>query len=381
MRPPAIMTARRSLIVELEDAIHGGSEEKRVATLRRVTDLFLADAHHFNDQQIALFDDLLGHLIEKIESKARVELSSRLAPVENAPIGVIRRLARDDQIAIAGPVLTQSPRLTIGDLVEIAATKSQQHLLAISERPELTEKVTDALLDFGNRDVHYKLTTNEGTRFSESGFAALVKSAAADAGLAEKVGLRPDLPVWLLRELLTKATAAVRSRLLAVAPPLARDEIQRVLGKISNEIDQEVAAAYDFTQAIATVTKMQKQRTLDEEALLAFVRLGKNAETIAALAALCSASIEFIAPLFGGVRNEGLVIACKAAGLKWSTVKAILQGEPAGQKNRDPEFAEAKKGYHKLSRATAQRTLRFWQIRQATAKQEDEPEQRRDAVT
>jgi uncharacterized protein (DUF2336 family) len=121
-----MMNAGYSLIVELEDAIQSGSKERRVDTLRRVTDLFLADADQFNERQIALFDDVFDHLVERIETKAMAELSLRLAPVENAPIRLIRKLARNDEIAVAGPVLTQSARLTASDLTEIAATKSQR---------------------------------------------------------------------------------------------------------------------------------------------------------------------------------------------------------------------------------------------------------------
>jgi hypothetical protein len=40
MRVP--MGGHNSLLVELEEAIKSGSQEKRVETLRRVTDLFLA---------------------------------------------------------------------------------------------------------------------------------------------------------------------------------------------------------------------------------------------------------------------------------------------------------------------------------------------------
>ena len=56
------MGAQQSLIVELEDAIKSGSSEKRVETLRRVTDLFLNDADRLNEAQIGLFDDVLCHL-------------------------------------------------------------------------------------------------------------------------------------------------------------------------------------------------------------------------------------------------------------------------------------------------------------------------------
>src|SRR5277367_5806959 len=110
------MGAPQSIIAELEDAIQSGSQDKRVETLRRVTDLFLSGADRLNESQIAVFDDVLGHLIKRIEGKAMVELSTRLAPVDNAPPEVVLRLAWDDNIAVAEPVLAHSTRLTNQDL-------------------------------------------------------------------------------------------------------------------------------------------------------------------------------------------------------------------------------------------------------------------------
>ena len=122
------MDIRQSLITELEDAIRSGSKEKRIDSLRRITDLFVADADRLNDQQIDVFDDVLGHLINRIEGKALAELSRRLGPINNAPADVVRRLARDDNILVAEPILTQSARLRDEDLIEIAGTKTQAHL-------------------------------------------------------------------------------------------------------------------------------------------------------------------------------------------------------------------------------------------------------------
>ena len=95
------MSVGQSLIVELEEAIEGGSKEKRVDAFRRVTDLFVAGADRLTDQQIEVFDDILGHLIKRIESKALAELSRRLGPIHNAPIEVVRRLARHNNISVA----------------------------------------------------------------------------------------------------------------------------------------------------------------------------------------------------------------------------------------------------------------------------------------
>src|SRR5882672_10999637 len=88
----------------------------------------------FSEGVVGLFDDVLSRLIEEIETKARTELADRLAPVGNAPVKVVRRLASDDEISVAGPLLRQSSRLNDADLIGIAQSKSQAHLLAISSR-------------------------------------------------------------------------------------------------------------------------------------------------------------------------------------------------------------------------------------------------------
>ena len=99
------MYQHKLLISELEDAVRRGSQEKRVETLRRVTNLFLVGHERLSEVQIQVFDEVLGHLITRMESAAMIELSERLAPINNAPIKVVHTLARDDEISIAWPFL------------------------------------------------------------------------------------------------------------------------------------------------------------------------------------------------------------------------------------------------------------------------------------
>jgi uncharacterized protein (DUF2336 family) len=125
------MGATLSLISELEEVVQHGSREKRVETLQRITALFLDGASRYSDEHVDLFDDVFGLLIDEIETKARAELSNRLAPVSNAPAKVLRKLANDDDITVAGPVLKLAPRLAEADLIDVASTKGQAHLHAI----------------------------------------------------------------------------------------------------------------------------------------------------------------------------------------------------------------------------------------------------------
>src|SRR5580692_12265724 len=140
------MGAAASLIPELEDVIAHGSRQKRAEMLQRITALFIHGANHYSGEQVDLFDNVFGLLIAEIETKARVALSSHLAPLENAPAKVLRALAHDDDITVAGPVLKLAKRLKEADLVGLAETKSQAHLQAISARRALGEAVTDVLV-------------------------------------------------------------------------------------------------------------------------------------------------------------------------------------------------------------------------------------------
>jgi uncharacterized protein (DUF2336 family) len=359
--------ARTSLIAELEGAIQTGSKSERIDTLRRITDLFLSTQDRLSAEQVDVFDEVIGHLVKRMETRALVELSERLAPIENAPIGVIQGLARDDEIAVAGPVLINSTRLSNADLVEIASDNGQGHLLAISGRRALAETVTDVLIQRGDLQVHRKLASSPDARFSEGGLSRLVKCAEADDTLTEKLGLRLDLPVHLLRPLLEKAHEIVREKLLRVAPPDHRDEIKQVLLGIDGKVIDDLPSAPDFDLARRVVHKMHVDGELDEIALLQFVKGSRYAETIMALSAMCATPHEIIDKIVQSDRREALIIPCRAAALSWTTVRAMLNYISGGLVPPD-ELEELKADYAKLSPATAQRVLRFWCVQKAAGK-------------
>lgn len=357
-----------SLFDDLDAALQSGSPEKRVAMLRQVTDLFLSELDRLNEEQIGVFDGVLVQLIERIETRTLAEISERLAPVANAPIDLTLNLARHSEIGIAGPILTNSTRLTTADLVEIAKTKSQDHLLAISGRAQIETAVTDVLMDRGNQAVVHSIAGNSGAMFSASGFAALVKAAENDDKLAEKTGSRLDIPLRLLRELLLRATEAVRSRLLSRTPPEFQDEMQRALSAAANAVDQESSKPRDFQAARIFVEGLHEKNELRESTLFEFARTRKYEEIAVALSLLSSVSLEIIKPLMKSPRDDGLLIPCKAAECRWETVSAILATKlPAGAAPK-AGHDKLRVDFEKLSKSNAQRLLRFWQVREVSAR-------------
>ena len=367
-----MLDSNRSIVDEVEAAISAGSAEKHLETIKRVTDLFLSSADSFNGEQIELFDDVLERLVRTIELRAIADVSARIAlaemstqldSVSKAPPSVMRLLARHDEIAIAGPVLTESARLTNEDLMEIAATKSEQHLLAISGRWWLHEVVTDALLARHYPKVSRRLVSNPGARVSTAGFAIVLRQAEADPELAVDTGLRVDLPAELRHQLLRQATEAVRSRLLSRAPPHLFEEIRNAIAAVAAGADREMSAVRDFGEAKRFIALLRKNGELNEAALLAFARQRKYAETVAALAELAKSTVEVVRPLMKSLRDDGVLIPCKAAGLNFETVGAILNSRFTSGSMGPHELAKAKDQFAKIALDDARRLLRFWQVR------------------
>jgi uncharacterized protein (DUF2336 family) len=357
--PTMVQQPAHSIIAELEDAVRGGSSARRVETLRQVTDLFLNDGERLSDDQVKVFDDVLCLLVARVETRARAELSKRLAPLDYAPFEVIQYLAWDDEIAVAGDVLTHSSRLSQEALAEIASIKGQDHLLAISARDDLPEAVTDVIVERGETRVIRRLAKNATARFSEAGYSGMVTHSERDDELVEILGLRLDLPAKFLHDLLRRAKDTVRDRLLALAPPALQEQIRRVIEDIARA---GPPSGRDFRVAQELVKLMMELKELDDAAVYTFAEARKFDEVIVSLAVLNEVPAEMTARLIEGPRADLILIPCRSARLNWPTVESILRNRPVRHKINDETLAVAERDYKRLSMETAQRTIRFWQL-------------------
>ena len=371
-----MLDAQRSIADEVEAAIKAGSAEKHLETARRVTDLFLLSADGCNGEQVDLFSSVLERLVKTIEIRALADVSARLALIEmstqlasvaKAPAGVIGLLARNDEIAIAGPVLTESARLSDDDLVEIATTKGEPHLLAVSARWWLKEAVTDALLARQFAAVSRRVVTNPGARLTPSGFSMLLAQAYADPDLAVETGIRVDLPAELRHQLLNDASEAVREKLLKRAPPHLFEEIRNAIATVTASVGREMSAARDFGAARRFVAQLSQNGKLNERILHEFARQRKYEETVVALAELAGTTIDVVRPVMQSLRDDGVLVPCKVAGLSWETVSAVLDCRFASGTMGPHEMARARAQFARLTPDNARRMLRFWQVRATDA--------------
>jgi uncharacterized protein (DUF2336 family) len=356
----ARMVGKPSLIAELEDAMASRSDGKRTETLQKVTDLFVGNASNYSEEQVALFDNVIGRLADGSDVSAKAELSKRLASVENAPVNVVQSLASDDVIDVAGPVLAHSKRLDEAQLADLAATKGRKHMLAIAGRKDLSEQVTDALLTRGDQHVARTVAGNASARVSEKGYETLVDIAADDASFVECLAQRQDIPQRHFRTLVALAPEAVQRRLATTNPKLA-ERIRQAILEAEQEAPKQIQR--DYAQAMATVAALSNQGTLVDETVLGFAKDGHFEEAVAALAHLADLPIETTGRLITNEPTDTILIVAKAVGLTWPTAKSLLQLRTAGRSLSPGDLDRAKGNFVRLGPVMAKQGLTRYKAR------------------
>src|SRR6202163_1882252 len=99
------MSETKWFLRELNDAILRGTAESRMRALWHTTDLMITG--RYSDEEIWTFGEVIGRLADEIEVAARAQLARRLARIDNAPVNIIHKLAFDDSIDVAGPILQE----------------------------------------------------------------------------------------------------------------------------------------------------------------------------------------------------------------------------------------------------------------------------------
>ena len=344
------------LIRDLYDKIGDISPDRQALTLRHLTDLYLVGADGFSSDDVALIDDMFVRLLESIEDSARALLASRLGPAAKAPPRVLHRLACDNMIDVAAAVLKQSEALDDATLIECAVTKTQDHMLAISQRKTLSESVTDVLVKRGDRDVVLSTAMNAGARFSKNSFAILVKRAQDDDALAGCVGRRPDLPPALFQKLLEAASDTVRVALEAERRH-APSDINLAVNEVTAQIRVE-AAKQTQAQAAARVRihSLNRAGKLNRVKLEEIAKAGRAEELAAALALMAHVSDDVAMDIINDPDREALLALAKTIRLPWETTRIIIATESDVEADAD-QMEECRIAFEQLQQPAARAIL------------------------
>jgi Uncharacterised protein conserved in bacteria (DUF2336) len=351
-----VVSASAPLPPEL-DAIDGWSPERRAATLRQITQLFLGRAAHLAANQIALFDDVFVRLIDYVDRQSLAQLSQQLAEARCALPLSTRRLALDDDESVSLPIL-KSCRIAPELVLDVLRTSGAKHRLAVARRHTVDPAVSEALMQFADKAIYHALAENLGAGLLEADWARLVQASASDHDLAQKLGRRSDMPDLLKRKIRAKLEDT-RMRQLNAAPGVMREQIENTIATTDTTKILASPEPQDYAAAQSAMMELGRKGKLNDQTINRFTVRGEYTNIVAALSFLTGSPIEVILPLLASENIEGLVLACKASRLDWATAAAIVKHRPGKSPVPASEMEKAKKTFNEFSLSAAQRTVRF----------------------
>ena len=174
------------------------------------------------------------------------------------------------------------------------------------------------------------------------------------------LGLRADIPLKFLRDLLSRASEALRARLISMASPELQGSIRDILARITEEVSDKVSRQQSEAQRI--VLEMNTRGELNEAAVSRYAFAGQREEVVAALALMNGCKFELIDRIFDSPEPEALLVPAMGAGFRWGATRAILKMK-LGPMASEADLGHMHDAYAQMTIPTARRTLRFWQVR------------------
>ena len=355
------MAEIKSFLQDLDDAVLRGTAESRTLALWHTTDLLMAG--RYSDDDIWTFGEVIGRLSDAIEVEARAELAKRLARFDKAPVNIINKLAFDDSIEVAGPILRESERLEAAALVANVCTKSQTHMLAITKRKAIQEIVTDVLVTRGDQEVVSSVANNNGARFSDSGFLHMIQRAEGDSILVERLGLRSDIPRHLFQQLIAKASDNVKKRLERARPTMV-DQIRSSVTEVAGDLQSKFGpVSRSYFVAKRLVTKQHQLGNLNENSISGYAVAQRFDEVTIGLSLLCSLPGDVIERALVDRNRETLLVLAKALNFSWSTTMAVLFLGAKDHRITAQDLSDLEKEFNHLNVDTSRSVLKFYQSR------------------
>ena len=344
------------------------SPERRLQLMRIMTDMYFDTADTRTEAEVYLFNDIMEKIVDSVSRDVKAHIAANFATLEGFPRSVVHKLASDDDIDVARPVIRDAASLTDEDLVDIARTKSQAHLTVIAQRETLSEKVTDVLIDRGDTAVVSTVSGNHGARISSDGIAKLLDKARYSVDLCEVLVERPDLSQATVERLIPLVSESLVVKLAErgyeVGDALPPDVLETVRRRFRNALQVRKENILQVSVLIeevrkgrmtldAAVTKVaDDQRLLDAASIIGeFARLDRNY----ALNLILRGKLQTVLILF------------RSLGLSFETLDAVLAVRAMKLNARYATNPSVRRDYEAIDSSVAQRVIRFIKVRQITA--------------
>lgn len=287
-------------------------DETRCQVAGKIATLAPAMTDEEREKVGEIVTDILKTLANDQLGRVRRVLAEELKDADNISPEVIERLARDEDLDVAGPVLEASPLLNDELLVEIIQSSPVQGALsAISRRSALGENVSDAIVETDDGAAITELLKNGSAQIREETLDDLIERADSNPDWHAPLVGRPKLSSNAVRHLADFVTESLLED-LQNRTDMDPKTAQALSATVRERLDDEGAeSADDENRAL----DMFADGKLDEKAIDSALSKGDRSFVISALALKSGKSSQIIQKVVSMASAKGIVALAWKAGL------------------------------------------------------------------
>jgi uncharacterized protein (DUF2336 family) len=332
--------------------------------LREVTQALSSREGVPSAAESAELDRILASVASEFSTQVRAEFAKLVAANAAHFSHAAERFAMDE-IEVAAPVLKHSDALSEDVLLKVVAEKSEAHMMAVTERRNVSPRVSHALVERGGDEVVSSLLRNEGADIADKTYDMVMERADGSPLLQAGLVRRKSVPLDLLNELYHKTEAGLRQEITAKFGQVESAELERAFERSRIRLTSRYRQLPDdIAVARKNLAALEAKRQLAPAFLVTLLRegAGKRTTFLLAFAKLADVEFEVVQRAVDKPTFDMLALLCRGAGFERSLFVTLAVGldKSGGGLTKAEEFGGL---YESVPVRAAQRALRFWKVR------------------
>jgi uncharacterized protein (DUF2336 family) len=272
-----------------------------------------------NEMEIA--QEIVRLLATDASVTVRSALSHCIRSSKSLPHDVAMRLAEDVE-TVSLPILTDSSILTDVDLIAIVRKGGIAKQTAIASRPNISEAVSDEIVDQAGESVVSKLLQNNTANIGATSFGKVLDRFSDNERVKESMALRLALPASIAERLVSLVSDQLRDHLVThhkLSESTATDLIMQSRDRsvMHLRLQGDDTDAYQFARHLYSHDRLTPSLTL--RALC----MGDLEFFVAAISVMANVPLKNAWILFDDAGGKGLVALCQKAGLPAQSQAAV----------------------------------------------------------
>ncbi len=279
------------------------------------------DANALSENERRLAEEIFHVMVKDAEVRVREALAQNLKENTGIPHDVALSLAKDVE-TVALPMLQFSEVLTDEDLIQIVASQSPAKQVAIAKRAQVSEGVSEALVDAGNEEAVTSLVANVGAEISEKSLQKVVDDLGDRETIQDAMVHRPKLPVAVSERLVTVVSEKLLGELIN-RRDLDEDVVTDMILQARERAVISLSTDSDEADVGALVRQLNENGRLTASIMLRGLCMGDLTFFEAALAERAGISLANARQLIHDSGSLGLRTVCRKADIPLQQLVAV----------------------------------------------------------